>query len=465
MGRIMIAGTGSGSGKTTITCAIVQALKNYKKKVACLKCGPDYIDPMFHQKIHGVKTGNLDHYFMTDETLRGLLWEKEREVDVAVIEGVMGFYDGKGMAELGSSCALSNVTQTPVILVVPCRGKGRSALAMLQGYLNFAPNLICGVIFNELAPSLYPEIKSYCETKWGIKVLGYFPRVKKAEIGSRHLGLITADEIEDINEKMEILGQVAEERLDIKALIEIANQAVDYEETYQAWLGKMNLDAKKKDKVRIGVAKDKAFCFYYQENLTYLQKLGCELIYFSPLQGETLPHNIAGLYLGGGYPELYAKELSNNTQLALQIREVVEKGMPVFAECGGYMYLHESISDMQGNRYTMAGVLKGSCKDTGKLQNFGYATVTAQEDNILCEKGTKFPIHEFHRYQSSLEENLFLAEKKDSTFYTGIKYKNVVAGFPHIHFYAQPSIAEQFVQRCLEYDQFNNNSYFGGCHT
>ncbi|MBQ3471552.1 MAG: cobyrinate a,c-diamide synthase, partial [Clostridia bacterium] len=293
MKRIMIAGTHSGCGKTTVTCAVLQALKNRSLNVSSFKCGPDYIDPMFQKTVIGADAYNLDSFLMTDETIKYLLQKNSR--DINIIEGVMGFYDGLGFTERGSTYELSEITETPVILVVDCRGKSLSAIAEIKGFKEFKSNKITGVIFNNLPEKLYPDMARECE-KTGLEPLGFMPTVKGAEIGSRHLGLVTAEEIGDIKEKINLLAKQAEQTIDINRILELAE------------CGDTKTEISPADKiadVKIAVARDRAFCFYYEDNLNLLRELGAEIAYFSPLNNDAVPE-CDGLILGGGYPELYA---------------------------------------------------------------------------------------------------------------------------------------------------------------
>ena len=446
MQRIMIAGTASGSGKTTIVCAVLQALVNRRRKTAAFKCGPDFIDPMFHSKIIGTKSRNLDGYFMDRKTLNALLYKNTRGKDIAVIEGVMGYYDGLGMEDTASSYALARDTETPVVLVVPCKGMGRSVQAVIDGYVNFKEDShIKGVIFNQLAPSLYPAMKAYSE-KNNIRVLGCFPKTKKAEIGSRHLGLITVDEIADLKEKMQILAELAEQYIDLEGILELAQKAkpLNIKENLQ-------IGTQGKKQLRIAVARDKAFCFYYEDNLELLRELGSEIVEFSPIADQQLPKDIDGLILGGGYPELYADVLEKNHAMRQDIKEKIQAGLPTHAECGGFLYLHREITTPNGTTNQMAGVLDGTCIFTEKLQHFGYVELVAFKDNLLCKTGDKIRAHEFHRCVSDLAADTFRTEKGDREWCSFCAADNLLAGFPHIHDYANPQFAINFVEKCADY--------------
>lgn len=457
MSRVMIAGTGSGCGKTTIVCGILQAFMNRGLKTGSFKCGPDYIDPMFHSEIIGAKSRNLDGFFMDGQTMRALLAKNSRGLDISVIEGTMGYYDGIGMDEQASSCQIAAETKTPVILILPCKGMSRSIQAVLSGFLGYKRNHgICGVIFNMLPSKLYPDMAVYCE-KMGVRPLGYFPPVREAVLESRHLGLVTAQEIGDLRKKVQKLAMAAETYLDMDGILGLAMAAgklTDFSEI--DGLGSTDVLALPTSKgnterLRIAVARDRAFCFYYEDNLELLQSLGCELVEFSPLKDEKLPSQVDGLLLGGGYPELYGEALSANQSMLSDIRLQIEQGLPTHAECGGYMYLHRTMTDMDGKCHALAGVLQGACHFTEKLQHFGYAAMTAKADNLLCRRGEKLLVHEFHRCVSDEGQTVFLTEKNGEQWMSCVEKYNMLGGFPHIHYYANPAVAWRFVEKCRKY--------------
>lgn len=448
MRRIMIAGTSSGSGKTTIVCALLQALVNRGIKTAAFKCGPDYIDPMFYDRIIGARSVNLDGYFMDRNTINKLLCKNSRGMDISVIEGVMGYYDGLGMEDIASSYAIAGDTDTPVVLVVPCRGMSKSVQALTDGYVNFVPDShIKGIIFNQLSPSLYPAMKEYCE-KRHLKALGYFPRLEKGQLESRHLGLVTAQEVTDLKEKLQYLAQMAEKYLDIDALLELGREF--YEDKCQ--YSYMKMDAVHNN-LRVAVARDRAFCFYYEDNLELLRELGCEIVEFSPLNDKKLPDNIDGLILGGGYPELYGRQLEENLSMRSSVKEAIEQGLPTYAECGGFMYLHREITSPDGLKSKMAGVLEGECVFSQKLQHFGYVELEALKDNLLCKRGERIRAHEFHRCISNVNTDTFRTFKNTGEWISFVSTDTLLAGFPHIHYYANPDFALSFVKRCAEYNR------------
>ena len=442
----MIAAAGSGSGKTTITCALLEALKARGRKPTSAKCGPDYIDTMFHASVLGAPSTNLDLFFFDDNTTRYLLSENGSKGDITVIEGVMGYYDGLGIDSTeSSSYHLAKVTETPVILIVNARGAALSVLATIKGFREFRPDSnIKGVILNNCTESTYNVLKGVIEKEFGsdIHAVGFMPRMADCSLESRHLGLVTAAEVRDLQDKLIKLRDQAMESLDMEAIEAIAADApeIEYDEP----------EIERFDnKVRIGVARDKAFCFYYEDSLELLKKMGAELVDFSPLEDDTLPACLEGLYLGGGYPELYAEKLSMNRTMRGAILRSVESGLPTIAECGGFMYLTEAIGD-----FPMVGALPGECTDKSKLMRFGYVTIRAEKDNMLMEKGHEIPAHEFHHWDCTESGTDFTAIKKNGrTWKAAIANENLYAGFPHFNFRADPSLAENFIKACIRYKE------------
>ena len=440
--RIVIAGTRSGCGKTTLTCALLQALVNRGENPAAFKCGPDYIDPMFHSEIIGAKSANLDPFFFSENTLRFLLAKNAEACGVSVIEGVMGYYDGVGMTDAAGTYALAGATESPVVLVVDAKGAALSVLAEIQGFLDFRENSrICGVIFNRCAPMLYPRLRDAVTARFGERVrpYGYLPPMPEAALESRHLGLVTAAEVEDLREKLRALAAQAEKSVDLNGLLALAAgaPAVVCEPVTLPRLEKG---------ARIAVARDRAFCFYYEDSLDALRALGAELVEFSPLKDAALPERIHGLYLGGGYPELYPEQLARNESMRRSVSGAVRGGLPCIAECGGFMYLTQAIGQSPA-----AGALPGKSFNTGKLTRFGYVTLTAKRDNLLCRAGESIPAHEFHHWDCSEPGEDFTAEKPGGRAWDcATATKTLYAGFPHFHFYANPRFAVNFYNACLE---------------
>ena len=307
--RILLAAGASGSGKTLITCGLLQALVNRGLKTASFKCGPDYIDPMFHSRVIGAKSRNLDTFFTDSETTKYLFCENAVDCDISVMEGVMGFYDGvAGTTTKASAYDLASVTDTPVILIVNSRGMSVSLAAYVKGFMEYRKDShIQGVIFNQMSPMLYPRMKELLEKELNIKVLGYVPKMDDCVIESRHLGLVLPDEIPELKENLHRLAEVLEKTLDIDAILQLAESARELSAK------EPRIDFCLKHPLRIGVADDEAFCFFYEDNFRLLRKMGAELVHFSPIRDKKLPVGLDGLLLYGGYPELNGKELEKNT--------------------------------------------------------------------------------------------------------------------------------------------------------
>ncbi len=435
---IIIAGTHSGCGKTTITCGILQALADRGVNTASFKCGPDYIDPMVHARVIGTSSYNLDGYFCGGETLRYLFGAHSGEV--SVVEGAMGFYDGGE----GSAYSLARELGLPAVIVIDCKGMGESVGAVMKGFLSYKADCgIRGFIFNRLSERLENSVRGIC-AELGTEYLGRFPFSENCVIGSRHLGLITASEIPDLRRKTAILAEMAEQYVDIKRLVEIAGERSPKKGT-EPPLPRLDLE---KPPV-IAVARDNAFCFLYRENIARLERLGCEIQYFSPIADKTLPEGADGLILCGGYPELYARELSENRSMLDSIRKGIAAGLPAIAECGGFMYLHKSLRTASGEHFPLVGAIDAEAFATERLQRFGYAELTAKHDNLLCGKGERFRAHEFHYWNSSEPGDSFTAVKPNGTHWEcGVATDTLYAGFPHLYFYANPKIAVNFAKKC-----------------
>jgi cobyrinic acid a,c-diamide synthase len=499
----MLAAPASGSGKTMLTCGILQAFVNRKLAPASFKCGPDYIDPMFHSKVIGAKSRNLDPFFTDRETTRYLFARTARDAGVSVLEGVMGIFDGLGGVSVqASSYDLACVTDTPVILIVNARGMSLSVIPMIQGYLDYQKRLgrevIRGVILNQTTKMTYLMLKEQIEEQTGICLYGYVPRLEGCSIESRHLGLVTPDEITDLQQTLMRLSGELEQCLDLDGVIALAHEASDYEEKEAQMPGavvalKRELCAENKEdslrcedtqnggsktsveidgglgqermhpsaRVRLAVAQDEAFCFYYQDNLDLLSELGAEIVPFSPIHDTCLPEGISGLLLGGGYPELYAKQLAANTALKEQIARAIQSSMPYLAECGGFMYLHEEMEDMDGHAYPMCGVIPGKSYRTQKLGRFGYITLEcAAGCGQLLATGEQIRGHEFHYFDSTNPGGAYTAKKP-----TGKRQWDCIhgsehsaAGYPHLYYWSNPQFAASFVQQMKEYSDCRKNA-------
>lgn len=447
MPRLLIAAPASSSGKTMVTCGILRALKKRGLSVQSFKCGPDYIDPMFHREVLGVPGYSLDSFLCGCDGVKKILAEHAEEDILSVVEGVMGYYDGiAGISTRASTYEIAAVTQTPSVLVVDARGASLSIVPQLQGLTGYRKkedqNGLKGVILNRISTMMYGRLKKVIEEETSLNVYGYVPELSEAALESRHLGLKMPGEIEKFQEKTDRIAQVMEETLDLDALIRLAYEAPD-----------IVVDGNEKcseftDKVKIGVARDEAFCFIYPENLRILEKEGADLVYFSPVHDRALPNNIRGLVFYGGYPELYAEQLSANETMKKSIRTAIESGIPCIAECGGFQYLQEGLEDCEGNIWPMAGVLKGKSFFTASLKRFGYLFLKGGK--VFGTATELLTAHEFHYYDSEACGDAFCAQKPltDRSWKCMFSTDTMLAGYPHFHYVGNPQIAEAFVERC-----------------
>jgi len=431
--QFLLAAPRSGSGKTTMTCALLMALKRRGCAPCAFKSGPDYIDPMFHRAVLGVESRSLDLFFSAPETVRTLYARGAAGHGAAVCEGAMGFYDGLGgVSDRASAWHLADTLGLPVLLVVEPKGQSLTLAAELKGLVNFrTPSHIAGILLNNCTTRMHALLAPMLEEETGLPVLGFLPKLPEAVIGSRHLGLYTAAEVENLQQKLALLADAAEEHIDwprLLALCEKEPPALPVQpETPPA-------------RVRIAVAQDEAFCFTYAETLEAFRDAGAEVVFFSPLRDTALPENIGGLYLPGGYPELHAKELSENTSLLREIKQKIESGLPTAAECGGFLYLGQSLTDAEGQSWPMAGVLPGEAKDAGRLVRFGYAALSADSDSLLFRAGESFPIHEFHHWDSTANGTALAAKKPvgGAEWRCGFVNEHFYAGFPHLYWAGTP---------------------------
>lgn len=431
--QFLLAAPRSGSGKTTMTCALLMALKRRGCAPCAFKSGPDYIDPMFHRAVLGVESRSLDLFFSAPETVRTLYARGTAGHGAAVCEGAMGFYDGLGgVSDRASAWHLADTLDLPVLLVVEPKGQSLTLAAELKGLDSFrTPSHIAGILLNNCTARMYALLAPMLEKETGLPVLGFLPKLPEAVIGSRHLGLYTAAEVENLQQKLALLADAAEEHIDwprLLALCEKEPPALPVPpETPPA-------------RVRIAVAQDEAFCFTYAETLEAFRDAGAEVVFFSPLRDTALPENIGGLYLPGGYPELHAKELSKNTSLLREIKQKIESGLPTAAECGGFLYLGQSLTDAEGQSWPMAGVLPGEAKDAGRLVRFGYAALSADSDSMLFRAGESFPIHEFHHWDSTANGTALAAKKPvgGAEWRCGFVNEHFYAGFPHLYWAGTP---------------------------
>lgn len=453
-GRIMIAAMKSGSGKTICTMGLIAALKKRGKDVSAVKSGPDYIDPMFHRMVLGTPSANLDTFFTDREAVLELY---DASHEITVIEGVMGLYDGLGgIREEGSAYDLARGLNCPIILVIDGKGMGKSIAAVIAGMKSFDnQGLIKGVILNRVSAGYYGTLKKLIEDSQDMKVLGYIKEDEACHLESRHLGLVTPDVITDIRERIHRLSELMEESLDIDGIIELAGKAGPIDAGHgEKDLGKRFVSASD-NKVRLAVARDEAFCFYYEENLRILKSRGIELVEFSPLHDKALPENIQGVLLGGGYPELFADRLSDNASMLESIRDADKKRLLIIAECGGYMYLCNSITLPGGERFFMAGVINTDCSYKGKLVRFGYVTLKDSLE-IWIPKDKTAKGHEFHYYDCDDNGSSLIVTKAS----TGKSYEGcyvserMLAGFPHLYYPSCPEIADRIYNKLCEIKRY-----------
>ena len=444
--QFLLAAPRSGGGKTTMACALLASLKRQGRTPCAFKCGPDYIDPMFHRAVLGVESHNLDLFFSPPAAVRALYAQGAAGHGAAVCEGAMGFYDGLGgTTPTASAWHLADTLGLPVLLVLRPKGASLTLAAEVQGLQNFRkPSHIAGILLNDCKPALYKMLAPMLEAETGLPVLGYLPPLPEAAIESRHLGLYTAAEVDDLQQKLSLLADTAVSTFDWPRLLALCERpAPEVESTPKQTT----------PRVKIAVAQDEAFCFAYAETLEALQNAGAELVFFSPLHDAALPEAIGGLYLPGGYPELYAAALSANKTMLQNVKNVIERGLPTAAECGGFLYLGQSLEDAEGKSFPMAGVLPGRGVKVGRLVRFGYATLTAKTDSMLFKTGESYPVHEFHHWDSSANGADFTAAKSNGkTWDCGFANEHFYAGFPHLYWAGTP-LPQRFVAAAQRYSE------------
>ena len=445
MKSIMIAAMHSGAGKTVTTCALLSALRQRGQRVQAFKCGPDYIDPMFHEHVLGVPSRNLDLFLQGETGVRRTI--SRADADIAVIEGAMGFYDGLSNTTEASAWELARLTETPVVLTVSPKGGDLTLAAQIKGLMDFRPDSgIAALILADTPERRAASLAPVLERETGLPILGFLPPMEEARFKSRHLGLMTAGEIEDLTARLEKLGQAAEQYIDLDRLLILASTS------HLRRLGEGDrFSGGRGFCCRIAVARDEAFCFLYADNLDALRDAGAELVFFSPLHDLELP-NADGLYLPGGYPELYAEALSENHTMRQSIAAAVKGGLPTVAECGGFLYLGQSLEDAEGRAHPMCGVLPGCGFKTGRLQRFGYQTLTAPADSLLFRVGEHIPAHEFHYWDCTENGADLRSEKPDGRSWAcGSVSENLYAAFPHLHFGGPIPLAQRFVKACEQW--------------
>ena len=463
--RIMLAAPKSGSGKTLLTCGLLEILRRRGLNPIACKCGPDYIDPMFHRYVLGIPGRNLDSFFLPAEGVRKVLADavREEQAGIAVLEGVMGYYDGLGGTETSaSSWEIAEITDTPAILVLDCKGASLSAAAMASGFLHFRKKShIAGVILNRVSSMYYERLAAAVEEASGLPVLGYLPESEEYRMESRHLGLFLPGEIDRLRERIGRLADQMEKSIAVDRVLEVAGMLplrIENKEKEKAENESMEAESiakfpacqeqKVTSRVRIGVARDEAFCFYYQENFRLLEQMGAELVYFSPLRDKKIPDGVNGLLFGGGYPENYARELAGNAAMRESVRQSIAAGMPYLAECGGFLYLHRTLEGSDGKHWEMAGVYPFDAYRTNRLRRFGYV-------RLLTPSGQEIHGHEFHYWESEDPGTDWEAVKPTGNrSWRCIHEKGAqIGGFPHLYYASCPEFLRGWLDVCAKESQ------------
>ena len=446
-------------------------------KVAPFKVGPDFIDPGLHTKISGSVSFNLDSWMLSASYNRNLFAAKSQGREIAVVEGVMGLFDGyDALSETGSTAQMAKLLNLPVVLVVSAKGKARSAAAIVKGFETFDPDLkFAGVIFAQAGSERhYHYLRDAVEQNCKTPCLGYLPKNEKIVMPERHLGLVTADEMPISDDTMSILVSMVDEHLDMDRLIKSLPEfsvpeapALDPLETKENSISvrtspDRTSPGKTSDSPRIAVARDKAFCFYYQDNLDILKEAGADIVYFSPLEDNSLPEDIDGIYFGGGYPELNAGQLKEKKELLAQVKQASLSGMPIYGECGGFMYLCRNLSDMDGRQAgEMCGIFDFDIQMSRRLRSLGYREITLTSDTLLGKKGEKIRGHEFH-YSSIASDQYPNTENPEDVYEVasrvgqdislkGYQSEQTLGSYLHVHFGSNPKAASHLVNCCSKF--------------
>jgi cobyrinic acid a,c-diamide synthase len=449
--RLVVAGTHSGVGKTSMVLGILGALRRHGVQVQGFKVGPDFIDPMYHREVTGAPSHNLDAWLMGEAGIRRAFARVAPPHGVSIIEGVMGMFDGRSTGPEGSTAEVAAMLRAPVLLVVDVGGMSRSAAALVQGYAHFDPAVqLAGVVLNRVGgPRHYQLVKTAIEEQASVAVWGYLAWDDGLVLPERHLGLVPVGEDAAFQKVCAELGTAAARSIEMQSIIDAAHSAPPLEIPSDAALAAPATTA------CIGVARDAAFNFYYDANLLWLRHWGAELAEFSPLEGASLPSGADGLYFGGGFPEVFAKGLAENASFIEALRRAHHAGMPIYAECGGLMYLVEAIQDSAGVRYPMVGLLPGVCRLTDRLQNFGYKEVVSLRHSLLGPTGLRTRGHEFHY-------SVWEGRPQDTSLYRtrsshgdeqeeGYSVANLTASYVHLHFDACPQVAKSLVDEAAAF--------------
>lgn len=448
MVELMISAPASGSGKTVLTCALLAVLKDRGLDPCAFKCGPDYIDPMFHRSALGVDSHNLDLFLSDENRVRALYRRYGGGHGAAVVEGAMGFYDGLGgSTDRASAWHGAHTLDLPVLLAVRPKGASLTLAAQVKGLTAFrTPSHIAGLFLSDCSPMLAKSLKPMLEEETGLPVVGYLPHLEDAVLESRHLGLQTAGEIKDLTARIERVARTLNDTLDWEKFFTLFDRRTGWEAPTAPPL-------RAEERVPLAVARDEAFCFTYAETLDALWEAGAELLFFSPLHDEKIPERACALYLPGGYPELYAAQLAENRSMQDSVREAVAGGLPTVAECGGFLYLGQALEGMDGRAHPMAGVLPGEGLKKDRLVRFGYSHLRAEGDSLLFRAGEEVPVHEFHYWDSTQNGEGLTAIKPltGRNWRCGFVSEHLYAAFPHLYFAGRPELANRFVRAAQLY--------------
>lgn len=459
--RLVMSAPHGRSGKTTITLGLLSALKQQNYKVQAFKKGPDFIDPSWISLVSGTSCRNLDCFFMEKETIRHSVATYGKKSDITIVEGAMGLFDGVDLEGSGSTAEIAKIIDAPIILVVDTTRMTRSVAPLINGFLNFDSEIkIAGVILNKVArlrheSILRKSIEKYCD----VPVLGVFPKGGGMVIPDRHLGLIPAGEREDVRKALEEIGKQSVKCLDLEAILKVAFSAKEMEDAGQDLIPVSKID---NEKVTIGVCKDTVFSFYYPENLEALEKAGAKLCFIDTLKDNDLP-TLDALYIGGGFPEVFAQQLEQNFALRKAIKEIAKKGLPIYAECAGLIYLGKTLS-WKGKTYNMSGVLPLEVQMNDKPQGHGYEIIRTVHENPFFTKGTIIKGHEFHNSKvvkiDEQEAKLIFQVDRGSGVdgkRDGVMRFQTLATYTHVHALATPIWATSFVELAYKYKQNKSN--------
>ena len=438
MKRLMISALHSGSGKTVVTLGLLAAISRRGLSVESFKCGPDYLDPLFHRQVLGIAGHNLDPFLQGSRMHRILAGQR---ADVALVEGAMGYFDGRKMTPEGSSWEIAATENLPVLLCLRPSGVSVTLAAQIRGLQAFRkPDRLRGLFLCDCRESLAQRLSPMLEAETGLPVTGFLPPMEAAAFSSRHLGLVCPEEMGEMSHRIRALGDQMARTGNPESILALAEQAPSAER-------KSPVPAAH-DRVRVAVSRDAAFCFCYQETLEALEEAGADLLFFSPLSDKSLPP-CDGLLLCGGYPELHARQLQENDSMRESIRCAVLGGLPTVAECGGFLYLLQGLEGVDGKRCEMAGVLPGEGVAGHRLLRFGYVKLTAREDSLLFRKGEQVPAHEFHHWESTFCGTDLMASGNHN-YSCGVATPSLYAGFPHLCMAGDVPLAERFVGACRE---------------